>query len=239
MPHQRRRSLVRNDRVLLEFFQNMDISSYEVMDMRWRFRRLIRFMAVLLIGAVLAFLMLRSRYREVIRDLAETQVKNTTSDLTNDAIAKQIADGVIQYDRIVYFEKDLDGRITALKTNMSEVNRLKTDILNIINDEILSLDTSDIGIPLGSLFLPELLSGKGPSIPVHILSIRNSDANFVSHFSQAGINQTLHRLNMEVSIDVAVLVLGETNSFTMSSEVVVAETVIVGDVPQTFLQTGG
>ena len=92
---------------------------------------------------------------------------------------------------------------------------------------------------MGSLFLPELFSGKGPAIPVHILSIRNSDANFVSHFSQAGINQTLHRLNMEVSIDVAVLVLGETNSFTMSSEVVVAETVIVGDVPQTFLQTGG
>ena len=194
-----------------------------------------------IIGIVIvaAFFLLRSRYRDVISDLARTQVMNTTSDLTNDAIAKQIAAGNIAYDRIVFFEKDLDGRITALKTNMSEVNRLKTDILNIINDEILSLDTSDIGIPLGSLFIPEFLSGKGPAIPVHILSIRNSDANFVSHFSQAGINQTLHRLNMEVSIDVAVLVLGETNSFTMSSEVVVAETVIVGDVPQTFLQTGG
>lgn len=193
---------------------------------------------VFLIVAVLFFTM-RSRYRDVISDLAKTQVMNSTSDLTNDAIAKQIAEGNILYDRIVYFEKDLSGRVTALKTNMSEVNRLKTDILNIINDEILALDTSDIGIPLGSLFLPELLSGRGPAIPVHILSIRNSDATFVSHFSQAGINQTLHRLNMEVSIDVAVLVLGETTSFTMSSQVVVAETIIVGDVPDTFLQTGG
>ncbi len=194
---------------------------------------------ILLAAVFLAFLMLRSRYRDVIRDLAETQVKNTTSDLTNDAIAKQIADGVIQYDRIVYFEKDLDGRITALKTNMSEVNRLKTDILNLINDEILALDTSDIGIPLGSLFLPELFSGKGPAIPVRILSIRNSDATFSSKFSQAGINQTLHQLTMIVSVDVAVLVLGQTSSFTVNSEVVVAETVIVGDVPSTFLQTGG
>jgi len=185
------------------------------------------------------FLIFRSRYRHVIRELAETQVKNTTSDLCNDAIAKQIADGVIQYDRIVYFEKDLDGRITALKTNMSEVNRLKTDILNIINDEILALDTSDIGIPLGSLFLPELFSGKGPAIPVHILSIRNSDASFSSNFTQAGINQTLHQLIMLVSVDVAVLVLGQTGSFTITSEVVVAETVIVGDVPGTFLQTNG
>ncbi len=194
----------------------------------------------LLLGVLMgSLLMFRSRYRSVIRELAETQVKNTTSDLTNDAIAKQIADGVIQYDRIVYFEKDLDGRITALKTNMSEVNRLKTDILNIINDEILALDTSNLGIPLGSLFLPEFLSGKGPAIPVHILSIRNSDANFTSSFTQAGINQTLHQLIMEVSVDVAILVLGETGSFTITSEVVVAETVIVGDVPNTFLQTGG
>lgn len=207
--------------------------------MRWWIRRWLRRIFVLLLVVLALFFALRSKYRLVIDDLAQTQVKNTTSDLTNDAIAKQIAVGDIQYDRIVFFEKNLDGRITALKTNMSEVNRLKTDILNIINDEILALDTSDIGIPLGSLFFPELLSGKGPAIPVHILSIRNSDANFVSHFSQAGINQTLHRLNMEVSIDVAVLVLGQTSSFTMTSEVVVAETIIVGDVPQTYLQTGG
>ena len=207
--------------------------------MRKCFGSVFRVCLFLMVGFILLFLMFRSRYREVICELAETQVKNSTSDLTNDAIAKQIAEGIIQYDRIVYFEKDLDGKITALKTNMSEVNRLKTDILNIINDEILALDTSDIGIPLGSFFLPELLSGKGMMIPVNILSIRNSDASFYSEFSQAGINQVLHQLNMLVSVDVAILVLGQTGSFTITSEVVVAETVIVGDVPNTFLQTGG
>lgn len=205
---------------------------------RW-IRRIFALFLFVLIAFSVGFFYLRSRYRDVIRELAETQVKNTTSDLTNDAIAKQIADGVVQYDRIVYFEKDLDGRITALKTNIGEVNRLKTDILNIINDEILALDNSDIGIPLGSLFLPELLSGRGPAIPVHILSIRNSDATFQSNFTQAGINQTLHQVTMEVSIDVSVLVLGQTASFTLESQVVVAETVIVGQVPNTFLQTGG
>ena len=205
---------------------------------RW-FRRLIQrcLMAIILLLAV--FLLLRDQYDRVIQSLAETGIANTTSDLTNDAIARQISEGDIRYDRIVYFEKDLDGRITALKTNMSEVNRLKTDILNIINDEILALDTMDLGIPLGSLILPQFFSGKGPQIPVHILSIRNSDAVFSSNFSQAGINQTLHQLTMVVSIDVAMLVLAKTSSFTITSEVVVAETVIVGEVPQTFLQTGG
>ena len=206
-------------------------------------RRKINFLLIRLL--LLAFIilvtlaLLRSRVYPVLRSLAETQVKNTASDLINDAIAEQIATGNIQYDRIVYFEKDLNGRITALKTNIGEINRLKTDVLNIINDEILSTDESSLGVALGSLFLPEFLSGKGPKLPVRILVIRNSEADFYSDFSEAGINQTLHKLNMEVFLDVTVLVLGTTTEFTISSHMVVAETVIVGDVPETYLKTGG
>ena len=207
--------------------------------MRRHFQRfLIRLLLILLVLLVVLAL-LRSRLYPVIRSLAETQVKNTASDLINDAIAEQIAAGNIRYDRIVYFEKDLIGRITALKTNIGEINRLKTDVLNIINDEILSTDESSLGVALGSLFLPEFLSGKGPKLPVRILVIRNSEADFYSDFSEAGINQTLHKLNMEVFLDVTVLVLGSTTEFTISSHMVVAETVIVGDVPETYLQTGG
>lgn len=202
-------------------------------------RRILRFLLLLILICIFLFFLFRSKYQTAIRSLSETQVKNSTSDLINDAIDKQIENGNIQYDRIVYFEKDLNGRITALKTNMSEVNRLKTDILNIINDEILALDTSDIGVPIGSLIFPEVFSGRGPSIPVQIMSIRNSDASFSSSFTEAGINQTLHQLSMHISVDVTILVFGRTNSFTISSQVVVAETIIVGQVPETFFQTGG
>ena len=191
---------------------------------------------LLLVGGLVLF---RRQYTGDIVSLAQTQVRNSTSDLINDAINRQIESGNIQYDRIVYFEKDLEGRITALKTNMSEVNRLKTEILNRINEDILAMDADQLGIPLGSLVLPEVFSGRGPGIPVEILSIRNSDASFSSRFTEAGINQTLQQLIMEVSVDVTVLVLGKTDSFTVTSQVVVAETVIVGQVPNTFLQTGG
>lgn len=207
--------------------------------MRRGIRRFIRTVIFLLVALILLFILFRVKYSSILRTLAQTQVQNSTSDLINDAIDTQIASGNIQYDRIVYFEKDLNGRITALKTNMSEVNRLKTSILNTINDEILALDTADLGIPIGSMFLPEILAGKGPAIPVEIIAIRNSEATFSSNFSEAGINQTLQQLVMEISVDVAVLVLGDTNSFTVTSQVVVAETIIVGDVPETFLQTGG
>ena len=116
---------------------------------------------------------------------------------------------------------------------------MKTAILNLINDEILATDTSQIHVPLGSLLLPEIFSERGPNIPVKILSIRNSDASFHSSFTEAGINQTIQQLSMHVQVDIAVLVLGEIITQTISSQVVIAETVIVGQVPETFFQTGG
>lgn len=202
-------------------------------------RKIIRSFLLLVIVTFALLMVFRIRYHDAIRELSETQVRNSTSDLINDAISRQIASGNIRYERIVYFEKDLEGKITALKTNMTEVNRLKTDILNLINDEILALDTTDMAIPVGSLIFPEFFSGRGPGIPIQILSIRNSDGSFKSYFSEAGINQTLQQLTMDVSVDVSVLVLGKTESFTVSSQVVVAETIIVGQVPNTYLQTGG
>lgn len=207
--------------------------------MRWWFRRMARTVAILLLIAAVLLLMLRGKYDDVMVELSRTQVTNSTSDLINDAIAAQMAKEDVQYDKIVYFEKDTQGRITALKTNIAQINQIKTDTLNIINDEIIDNDHSQIGIPLGSLFLPELFSGKGPQIPVKILSIRNSDATFESTFQHAGINQTMHQLHMCVLVDVAVLVLGRTVIFAVESDVVIAETVIVGTVPDTFFQTGG
>ena len=205
---------------------------------RWM-RRLLFCVILICVAGMAFFFTLRSKYYAVITSLAQTQVTNATSDLINDAVSKQISSGNIAYDRIVYFEKDLNGRITALKTNIGEVNSLKTQTLNTINEEILDTDDFDIGVPIGSLFVPEFLSGRGPRIPVRILSVRNSDATFDSSFVQAGINQTLHQLNMCVLVDVTILVLGRTVSFTVTSQVVVAETIIVGDVPDTYLQAGG
>lgn len=205
---------------------------------RW-IRTGFRLFVLLLVVAAIGFFTIRSKYYDVIISLAQTRVTNATSDLINDAVSKQISAGAIAYENIVYFEKDVSGRITALKTNIAQVNMLKTETLDFVNETLLDTDNFDIGVPIGSMVFPEFLSGRGPQIPVQIMSIRNSDAGFESNFTQAGINQTLHQLKMIVLVDVTVLVLGRTVDFTVSSDVVVAETVIVGQVPNTFLQAGG
>lgn len=192
-----------------------------------------------LVVAVVGFFAMRGQYYDLIISLTRTRVTNATSDLINDGVSRQIAQGKIAYENIVYFEKNTTGQITALKTNIAQINLLKTETLEYVNETLLDTDHFSIGVPIGSLIFPEFLSGKGPQIPVEIVSIRNSDAVFHSNFTEAGINQTLHQLKMTVLVDVTVLILGKTVDFTVSSDVVVAETVIVGQVPDTFLQMGG
>lgn len=116
--------------------------------MRRGMDKLLRTLLIVCAAVLIGFYLFRIKYQKTIISLAESQVKSATSDLINGAIDRQIETGNIQYDRIVYFEKDLNGRITALKTNMSEVNRLKTDTLGLVNADILTLDAESLGIPI-------------------------------------------------------------------------------------------
>lgn len=201
-------------------------------------RRLIQKLGLLLFVFLLIVLLgygyFHSHYVPLLCRMAQEQAQTAALAMIDSVIDEKIETGNIRYDRIIFFEKDTGGKITALKTNMQEVNRLKSVILRDINDTVFSADQLRMGISLGTLFLPEFLSGVGPEIPVHIHAIQKSTADFSSRFSQAGINQTLHQLYMRISIEGNLLVFGEIRPFTAASQVLVAETVIVGEVPNTF-----
>lgn len=190
---------------------------------------------VLLAGLLLAgFILYQKKVNPMLEGMARAMVDNVASNTINEAIDAQIADGNIDYNRLVLFEKDLNGRITAIKTNMTEVNRLKTQILDILNDTLLEISTDKLSIPIGNLILPELFSGRGPGIPLMVLSISTSDASFRNAFTSAGINQTCHQIILIVEVAMTVLLPTETINVAVTSEMVVAETIIVGDVPTTY-----
>lgn len=204
-----------------------------------RIRRFFRRKTAALFGIILIiaaiFLYLQLFLSPLIVELAKARVDNRASYIINEAIETQMQSDDIDYENIVFLEKDINGNITALKTNINEVNRLKTQILSVIDDMLLDLDVNEIGIPLGSLFLPELFSGMGPKLPVKVMSVSASDAEFHNEFSEAGINQTSHRMMMDVAITMTVLTPMGTESIAVSSAVVVAETVIVGLVPESYV----
>lgn len=203
-----------------------------------RLRR--RWMVVLLLLALLVpMAVMRMRLFPMVEELAVTRVTNQTARLINDAIDAQIRDGVVDYSNMVLLEKDDAGAVTALKTNISEMNALKTRILDTVNEEILQLNVEEIGVPIGNLLVPALFSGRGPYLPVKVLTVRSSEAAFSNQFTQAGINQTLHQIIMTITIDMTIVTPAGTEQVDTSSQVVVAETVIVGTVPESYLAIDG
>ena len=185
----------------------------------------------LIIGAYAVF---NARVKPLITRMAASRVSNIATQAINDAVTAEISSGYISYDRLISLEKDADGKVTALKTDMAEVNRLKSEISNKILDQIEVYTTSDLNIPLGSVISDDLLAGRGPRIPIRIVSVSAVSAGFENEFTAAGINQTRHQIILKIRISVNLLLPGYTAVTTVDSAVSVAETVLVGSVPESY-----
>lgn len=198
---------------------------------RNRLRKIVVLAMLLTVGLTMA---IRLRIAPVAEELVQIQVDNQASDAINAAIAEQITDGAFDYDRMVTVEKDATGRVTAVRTNVGEVNRLKTDVLQRLDTRLESLSMEHMGIPFGSILFPELFSGWGPEYPVQVLAVRTTDASFRNAFYAAGINQTLHSIYIDIHVTVTIMTWSGTSEIAVDSSVVAAETVIVGTVPNTY-----
>lgn len=204
---------------------------YMTLAQRNRIRRIFAIVLLLTVGLTMLF---RLRLAPMAERLMSTQVDNQASDAINAAIAEQIAAGEIDYARMITIEKDGQGNVTALRTNIAEINRLKTNVLQRVDEKLQNLSMEELGVPIGSVVLPELFSGRGPMIPVRVLAVRTSDAVFRSSFTGAGINQTKHSITIDVHVVITILTWTGTQEIAVDSSVVAAETVIVGAVPTTY-----
>lgn len=195
---------------------------------------------LLAVGLLLCFFAWVNRQlRPVLEALALSQVHNAVTASINDAVTAGIAAEDVSYDDMVTLETDGAGRITALKSNMAQVNRLRSLLLGAALEQVSELSTRDFSIPVGNLTGLDFLSGWGPGIRVDLLTAGAADAAFHNEFSSAGVNQTLHRIVLEVHVTMHILLPGETVETQVSTQVCVAETVIVGQVPETYLQLEG
>ena len=196
-------------------------------------------LVLFLLMLLAAVVMLWMRLAPAIEELAASQVVNEASDLIADAITAQMARDDISYESIVRLEQDDSGKLLALRTDMNELNRLRNETLSILNNQIEEADFSELGIPLGSIVLPTLFSGRGPELPIRVLTVRDADAEFSSRFQEAGVNQTLHQITLDVALNLTILTPAGTQTLRVDSGVVVAETVLIGQVPNTLINTSG
>ena len=203
---------------------------------RYRDRKAVaRTVGFFLIVTLLAVLIYASlQMRPLVECMAVTRVENTVNRIVSEAVDEAITSGKLSYDRLISFEKDADGRITAVHSNMAAFNQLQAEILDIVLARIEQVSARELSIPIGSLTGTPLLAGRGPRIRMRMESIGSSSAEFQNQFETGGINQTRHQIILEINVSVSILLPGFTTATKVSSAVTVAETVIVGAVPETY-----
>lgn len=203
---------------------------------RWMNRRaLVRLFVFTVSVLVLSTIILTTAHlRPMLESLASTRVSFVVNSIISRAVQDAIDSGEISYERLVSFEKDYEGRITAVHSNMVACNRLQSEILDLILTRIDEVPPQDLSISIGSLSGSVFLAGRGPQISVRMESVGSSSAWFENEFISAGINQTKHQIVLNVEVYVSILLPGFTVDTEISNAVTVAETIIVGSVPDTY-----
>lgn len=176
--------------------------------------------------------------RPVLATAARYQVRSQVTAAVEQWAARDLQERGVDYSDFVTITRNEAGEIIALSADMARLNLLRAELsahlLERLEDSQLELT-----VPVGSLLPLEPTWARGPELHLRALALGTASAEFESEFTSAGINQTRHRLWLELSVPVTVLLPGGGEELTVDSRLCVAETVIVGQVPQTWFQTGG
>ena len=191
--------------------------------------------ALFMLVAMLLFLAAASLYlKDVSSAIAVSDASDAVTVSINNAISEIMRDGDYSADYFVSFEKSEAGEITAISSNMARINALSAKILDRI---VGATDTHmlTVKIPVGNLTGVSVLMGRGPKVPVKIITMTSSRVEFNNSIVTAGINQTKHQINLEVIVDIDILVPWGSESTQVVTEVLIADTIVVGQVPDTYL----
>ncbi len=169
----------------------------------------------------------------LVRDLAVAGAKNAANAAVQAAVAARMAEG--EAEDLVRLEKDGEGFVSAAVTDMRRLNALQATLAGDVLARLTAPAAADLSVPLGNLLPSPLFSGLGPRIPIRILSVSEPELLLRSRFTAAGINQTLHRLLLELRAEVRVLIPSGSVTALVYADVVLAETVIVGRVPESYM----
>lgn len=172
--------------------------------------------------------------KDISCQIAVSDASDIVTVQINNAIADIMAEGDYGGDYFVTFEKNDSGEVTAISSNMAKINTLSAEILERVVGATENR-TLSVRIPAGNLTGISLLMGRGPEVPVKIIVLTSSRVEFNNSIVTAGINQTKHQLNLDVIVDIDILIPWGTESTQVISEVMIADTVVVGKVPETYL----
>jgi len=169
-----------------------------------------------------------------VRNTAVVQAQNYAATAAGSSVPQILKDEGADYSSFVEITRDSSGNIVSLQTDAMRINRIKSAINSSVAASLSGLDGKKLGVPIGSLTGLALLNGRGPKLNAIISLTGSAQTHFVNEFSDAGINQTRHRIFLKTTVTLLIVFPRETVSTAYTMNMLVAETVIVGKVPLAF-----
>ena len=191
---------------------------------------------LLLVGL---FIFIECQLSPLVEKAAESQAKQMFNQSVNDAVAAELNSKGITYTDLIHIEKASDGAVLAVTTDSLKINQLKADISVAVQNHLGKEKYRQFSVPVGTLTGSNLLRDKGPAIPIDISFSGSVVTDLKSEFVSAGINQTRHQILMTVKGYEVLMAPGINTTVEVETTVAVAETVIVGQVPEFMADLSG
>lgn len=197
-------------------------------------RRGIRWIVLTLLLLAAAFLLIEQNLSQTLLDMAYATAHSIALETVNRAAQQVVGEG-ISYDDLMEVHMDSDGRVSMLRANTMRMNQIATQTAILAQEELNSIENQMVNVPLGAALGIRFLGGFGPRIAVQIVPIGAVSTQFETEFETAGINQTRHKLFLTLETSVSLIVPADSRKVRVTSTVPIAESIIVGQVPDSFV----
>ena len=201
-----------------------------------RKRTLIAVLICIVLFLVSIMLFLSLHVNPIIIAMSEAKVKSYTVRAVNQAIQTVLGVGTI-YDDLIEISHDIDGNITMIQTRSATINRLSKELTREAQVNMEQIGVDGFGIPIGTFTGMPILVGRGPDVNIRLMPIGSVYSNFISQFVTAGINQTNHRIYLNIETKVSLILPVVHKTISSVANIMICESIIIGKVPDTYLNS--
>lgn len=195
------------------------------------------FLFLFLVIAIIVFQLIDNQIMPTVVALSEAKTKYIATEIASEVVNQELAD--LKYDDLIYLQKDSNSKITALQANIVRMNQISAQMAHAMQKRMSELDSMYVQVPLGNISGNTFLSNRGPLVTIKVIPYGNVDTDFKTEFVSAGINQTRHKIYLEIKSKLLVIVPFVKKGSEIVTKVPVAETVIIGDVPNSYFNLDG
>lgn len=202
-----------------------------------RKRKMAPIVTVFLVVAVGVLLILAEmRVSNVRSELMSYAARNAASAAATVGIEKSLETDRVRYADLIKLGRDGNGNIVSVTTDAYYLNKIGNNIGDEVDRQINEMKSYMLRIPVGVIFSEQFINGRGPKIPLIFVMTGITTTDFENEFTAAGVNQTHHRIMMNIKINTYVIHSGNVTVVPYETNVCIAESIVVGITPQTFAE---